>query len=83
MWNLNYDTNTLIQETETDSQKQNRFVVAKAGGGGVEQESGVSRFKLLNTEWTKKGLLYSMGNYIHSPGTNSKGNEYEKECMSE
>ena len=25
-----------IYETETDSQKQNRFVVAKAGSGGME-----------------------------------------------
>ena len=29
MWNLKYDTNELIYETEIDSQTQNRLVVAK------------------------------------------------------
>ena len=36
MWNLKYDTSELIYKTETDSQTQNRLVVAKGdwGGGG-------------------------------------------------
>ena len=29
MWNLKYGTNELIYKTETDSQTENRFVVAK------------------------------------------------------
>ena len=29
MWNLTYDTNELICKTETDSQTENRLVVAK------------------------------------------------------
>ena len=33
MWNLKYDTNELIYETDTDSNTENRFVVAK----GVEE----------------------------------------------
>ena len=33
MWNLKYDTNELIYETDTDSDTENRFVVAK----GVEE----------------------------------------------
>ena len=28
MWNLKYDTNELIYETETDSQTENKLVVA-------------------------------------------------------
>ena len=36
MWNLNYDTNELICETETDT--ENRLVVAK--GGGEEERDG-------------------------------------------
>ena len=36
IWNLKYDINKLIYETETDSQKENRFVVVKGGGGGME-----------------------------------------------
>ena len=32
MWNLIYDTNELIYETETDSDIENRLVVAKGEG---------------------------------------------------
>ena len=32
MWNLKYDTNEHIYETETDSQTDNRLVVAKGVG---------------------------------------------------
>ena len=34
MWNLTYDTNQHIYETETDSQIENRPVVAKGEGVG-------------------------------------------------
>ena len=34
MWNLKYDTNELIYETEIDSHTENRLVVAKEKGGG-------------------------------------------------
>ena len=34
MWNLKYDTNELIYETERDSQTENRLVVAKVEGVG-------------------------------------------------
>ena len=33
MWNLKYDINELIYETETDSQTENRLVVAKGDEG--------------------------------------------------
>jgi len=33
MWNIKYDTNELIYKRETDSQTQNRPVVAKVGQG--------------------------------------------------
>ena len=36
MWNLNYDTNECFYKTETDSQTENRLVVAKGEEGGVE-----------------------------------------------
>ena len=32
MWNLKYDTNELIYETETDTGIENRLVVAKRAG---------------------------------------------------
>ena len=33
MWNLKYDTNELNYEIETNSQTENRVVVAKGGMG--------------------------------------------------
>ena len=47
MWNLKYDTNELIYETETDI--ENRLVVAKGEGSGGERdwEFGFSRCKLV------------------------------------
>ena len=46
MWNLKYDTNELIYETDTDSDTENRLVVAE-GEGGMDWEFGISRYKLL------------------------------------
>ena len=49
-------------------------------GGGMDWEFGISRCKLLYTEWiNNKVLLYSMGNYIQHLVKNPNGKEYEKE----
>ena len=67
MWHLKYNTNEHIYETETDSDIENRLVVAKGKGkwGGKDWEFGVSRCKLLYIGWiTNKDLLYSTGNGI-------------------
>ena len=43
MWNLKYDTNEPIYKTETDSQTENRLVVAKReGGGGIDWDLGLA-----------------------------------------
>ena len=42
MWNLKYDTNELIYETETDI--ENRLVVAK--GEGIVREFGIDMYTL-------------------------------------
>ena len=79
MRNLKYDTNELIYKT--DSQTEDRLVVAKGagGGGGMEWDFGVSRCKLLHIEWiNNKVLLYSSGNYIQYPKINHNGKEYLK-----
>ena len=57
MWNLKYDTNELIYETETDI--ENRLVVANAegSGGGMYWKSGISRCVLLYTEWINNKVL--------------------------
>ena len=44
------------------------------GGSGMDWESGVSRCKLLLLGCiNNKVLLYSMGNYIQSPGIDQDG----------
>ena len=74
MWNLKYGTNEHIYRTETDSLTdiESRFVVAKEGRGGIgmDRELGISRCKLLHLEWiSNEILLYSTKNYIQSLGT--------------
>ena len=84
MWNLKYDTNEIIYETEMDSQTENRLVVAKAerSGRGMDWEFGTCRCKLLYIEWiNNKVLLYSTGNYIQYPVIKNNGKEDEKEYI--
>ena len=47
MWNLKYDTNQHIYETETDSQTEHRLVVARREVArlGKNWELGISRCK--------------------------------------
>ena len=54
----------------------------------MDWEFGVGRCKLLYIGWiNNKVLLYSTGNYIHSPGINHNGKECEKKnvymCINE
>ena len=90
MWNLKYDTDKLIYETETDSQiqKTDLWLPRRRGTrGGMDWEFGVSRCKLVYIGWVNnKVLLYSTGNYIQYPVINHNGKEYEKEyilCITE
>ena len=79
MWNLKYDTNEHIHETETITDIEKSLLVAKGegAGGGMEWEFGVSRCELLDREWiNNKVLLYSTGNYIQYPMINHNGKEY-------
>ena len=84
MWNLKYDTNEPIYETETDSWTQRTDLWLPRGrgcGGGMEWEFGISRCKLVYIGWiNNKVLLYSTGNYIQCPEINHNGKEYKKEC---
>ena len=59
---------------------ENRLVVSKGQGvgGGMHWEVGISRGKLLSTEWINKVLLYSTENYIQYPMLNHNGKEYLK-----
>ena len=58
---------------------ENSLLVAKGEEveGRVEWKAGVSRCKLLYTEWiNNKVLLYSTENYIQYPMINSNWKEY-------
>ena len=61
IWDLKYDTNEPIYETETDSQTRRTDLLAKGEGHGrgMAQEFSVSRCKLLHLEW-----MYSKSNEI-------------------
>ena len=51
------------------------------GNLALDWEFGVSRCRLLFTEWiNNKILLCSIGNYIQYPVINHNGKEYKKEC---
>ena len=82
MWNLKYDTNELIYETETDSQRYRTDLWLLSGGRG-RLGVGISRCKLLYIGWiNNRVLLYSTGNYIRYPVTNYNGKEQKnlKKC---
>ena len=79
MWNLNYDTNKHIYETENKhTDAENRLVVV-TGREGLEL--GVSICKLLYTEQISKVLWYRTRNCIQYPVINHHGKEYEKEYI--
>ena len=82
MWNLKYDTNELIYETETGSQRTDLWLPrGRRGAGRMEWEFGISRCKLLYIGWINKVLLYSTGNYFQYPVINHNRKEYEKEYI--
>ena len=92
IWNLKYDTNEHIHETETGSQiwRTDLWLPRGMGGAGMDWESGIRRCRLLYTEWiSNKVLLYSAGNDTSSnlysnPVTNHKiwkGNIYISESL--
>ena len=82
VWTLEYSTNELICETETDSQTQRKDLwlpVGRGAGGRANWEFGISKCKLLCTGWiSNKLLLYSTGNYIQYPMIKQNGKEYEE-----
>ena len=80
MWNLKYDTNEVIYETETDAQTQRTDLWLPRGRGeGMDWEFEVSRYKLLYIGWiNNKVLLYSTRNYFKYILITYNEKEYEK-----
>ena len=75
MWNLKYNTNELIYET-------NRLMVAEGVGEGWSGSLGLADANYEIIEWiNNKVLLYSPGNCIQYPVINHDGKEYEKEYI--
>ena len=84
MWNLKYDTNGPIYETETLIDIEKRLVVAKGEGdrGRVDGEFGVRRCKLVHRGGiSNKVLLSGTGTSIPYPVINHHGKEAEKDWM--
>ena len=76
MWNLKYGRNEPIYRTETDSDMENGFVIAKLarGGSGMDGDVGVGRCKLLHLEWISiEVLMYSPRSYVQSLGIDLAG----------
>ena len=84
MWNLKYDTNEPIYETETDSQTQRTDLsIAKGDGEWGTDGLGVwgQQMQTITHRINNKVLLYSTGNYSQYPIINHNGKEYEKEYI--
>ena len=64
---------------EPGTQKIDWWLPMGGSGRGLNWEFGISRCKLVYTEWiNKKFLLCSTGTYIHYLVINHKGKEYEQ-----
>ena len=78
---------TYLQNKNRHRDIENRFVVNKGEESGREMngEFGISRCKLLYTEWiTNKVLLYnSIGNYVQYPVINHSQKEDIYICITE
>ena len=79
MWNLQYDTNELINDTETDSWGTGWWLPGGVGRGWMNWEFGVSICELLSIEQiTKKVQLYNTENYNPYPLIKYSGKQYGK-----
>ena len=80
MWNIKYDINKHVYETETDLQIKRTDLWLPSGREGLE--FGISRCKLLYMGWiNNKVLLFSTGNCTQYPAVNHKRKECEKDCV--
>ena len=54
MWNLNYDTNELINKTETNSQTENKHGYQGKRGEGINWAIGIDIYTLLHIKLEKE-----------------------------
>ena len=82
MWNLKYDTNEFIYETDSQTQRTDLWLPSgRVGGRGRDWELEISKYKLLYIGWINKVLPYSTGNDTQYPVINHNGKDYDKEYM--
>ena len=65
MWNVKYDTNEHIYETNRLTERTRLWLLrVKKGGGGMDWELGISRWKLLYIRMEKQqGLITACRSY--------------------
>ena len=64
MWNLKYDTNEVIYETDSQTKTTDLWLPRRWAGGRVDWEFGSSRCKVLYIECINKVLLCCIENNI-------------------
>lgn len=82
MWNLKYDTDEPIYETEGDSRSQ-RTGMWLPGGGEWRGGMGVRDWQMQTITHrveTNKVLLHGTGNQNQDPAVNQNGGGYEEDC---
>ena len=80
MWNLKYNVNKLMHETDSQAYRTDLWLssacVWGGCGRGVNWEFESGRCKLLHIEWiNKKVQMYSIGNYSQHPVINHSEEE--------
>ena len=67
MWNLKYDTNEPIYETNSIRDTEDSLVTAKEEGdrGGIQWEAEVSRYKLLYMKWIITSYCIAQGTIVN------------------
>ena len=76
IWNLKYDIDEAIYDTERLTAIRNRLVVAKEQGGWEREGLGVSDQQMQTSVYRmdkQQGPLHSTGNYIQYPMMNHNG----------
>ena len=71
--------NLPMKQTQTHRHRDQTCGCQGGKSGWMDWEFGISRSKLLHSEWINKVLLHSKGNNIQFPTINHNRKEYEKE----
>ena len=81
MWNLKYDTNEDICETDSQTQSTDIWLPkGERGAGGKDWEVGIGRYNLV---YMQDGYttMCNTGNYVQYPVINHNEKEYEEEYV--